>query len=106
MTTPVNRVSRVVLIVRVRLCHRVDLRAHRASGAGVHPQSANAGSDGSSSWIGLDRQMPALVVVEWKFGQPDNEVLVAVPSLGLQPTRRGVDDLATPLGVGLGPAQV
>ena len=47
----------------------------------------------SSLWIGLDQQVPALVVVEWKFGQADSMLPVSLASLVLQPTHRSLDIL-------------
>jgi hypothetical protein len=38
--------------------------------------------------------MPAVLVVEWKFGQADNEVPISLPSMTLQPTHRGLDVLS------------
>src|SRR4029078_5043514 len=46
-----------------------------------------------SLWIGLHHQMLAIVVMEWKLGQADNEVPVSMTGLLLQPGNGGLDVL-------------
>lgn len=43
--------------------------------------------------IGRDQQVPAVVVVEGKLSQPDNQIPVTLASLVLQPTQRDLDVL-------------
>jgi hypothetical protein len=62
----------------------------------VHAQAAQRGQrqhGGSPFRIGLDQQVPALVVVERQFGQADHEVPVLLARPALKPVHGGVDIL-------------
>ena len=78
--------------------HAAEERAHRVTGARVHPEPAERGQRQHrrpSLRVGLDQQVAAVVVAKRKFGQADHEVPVVLASVVPQPRHRGVDVLAT-----------
>ena len=87
-----------VLVLRGRVGHAADEGAHCVTGARVHPEPAERGQRQHrrpSLRVGLDQQVPAVVVAKRKLGQTDDEVPVVLASLVVQPRHRGVDVLGT-----------
>lgn len=76
-----------MVTVRVGLDHAVDEFVHGVSTARVHAESAKCGQGQYRRpllGIGLDQEVPAVAVAEWKLGEPDDEVPSMVVSLGRQ----------------------
>ena len=87
-----------MLVLRGGVGHAADERAHCVTGARVHAEPAQRGQRQHrrpSLRVGLDQQVPAVVVAKRKFGQADDEVPFVLASLVLQPPQRGVDVLGT-----------
>ena len=86
-----------MLVLRGGIGHAADERAHCVTGARVHTEPAERGQRQHrrpSLRVGLDQQVPAVVVAKRKLGQADDEVPFVLTSLVPEPRHRGVDVLA------------